>query len=41
MDWLIAWLGDEFGDIILEPIGDFFRNLFESLIRFLFGWLLT
>lgn len=41
MDWLIDWLGDEFGDAVLEPIGDFIRGLFEDLLRFLFGWLLT
>jgi hypothetical protein len=25
MEWLIEWLGDEFGDTVLEPVGDFFR----------------
>ena len=40
LDWLVAWLGDEFGDNVLEPIGDFLSSLFENFIRLLFGWLM-
>ena len=40
MEWLVSWLGDEFGDRVLEPIGDFFKGLFEALVRFLFGWII-
>jgi hypothetical protein len=38
MDWLISWLGDEFEDEVLDPLGDFIKGIFEAILRFLFGW---
>jgi hypothetical protein len=37
--WLVSWLGDAFGDSVLEPIGEFIRGIFEGLLTFLFGWI--
>ena len=39
VEWIIEWLGDEFGDLVLEPIGDFFKGIFEAILWLLFGWL--
>lgn len=39
LDMLASWMGDEFGDRVLEPIGEFIRLLFEGIVKILFGWL--
>jgi len=39
LDMFISWLGDEFGDAVLEPIGDILKGIFENLLRLLFGWI--